>query len=87
MSEKQEADEFEEDDEAGLDADGDEVDLARLTKDMDMGRRRGSKQGMPALRKLELLAEQRRIAELTADFDDYDLDEPPRRRRPPTLRA
>jgi hypothetical protein len=31
------------------------------------------------LRKLELLAEQRRTAELTSDFNDYDLDEPKRR--------
>ncbi len=52
------------------------MDLARLTKDMDLARRRGVKQGVPALRKLELLAEQKRTAELTSDFDDYDLDEP-----------
>ena len=47
---------------------------------MDIARRRGVRQGVPAWRKLELLAEQRRIAELTSDFDDYDLEEskPPR---------
>ncbi len=78
MGEKQEADEFDEDedDEALDDHGGEEVDLARLTKDMDLARRRGTKQGVPALRKLELLAEQKRTAELTSDFDDYDLDEP-----------
>jgi hypothetical protein len=78
MSEKQEADEFEDedDDDALDDGGGDEVDLARLTKDMDLARRRGAKQGVPAWRKLELLAEQRRTAELTSDFDDYDIDEP-----------
>jgi Ni/Co efflux regulator RcnB len=77
MSEKQEADEFDEDEDDALDnGGGDEVDLARLTKDMDLARRRGAKQGVPAWRKLELLAEQRRTAELTSDFDDYDLDEP-----------
>jgi len=78
MSEKQEADEFDEDeDDDALDSDGgEEVDLARLTKDMDLARRRGVKQGVPAWRKLELLAEQKRTAELTSDFDDYDLDEP-----------
>jgi hypothetical protein len=83
MIEKQEADEFDEaDDDEVLDADGgDEVDLARLTKDMDIARRRGARQGVPALRKLELLAEQRRTAELTSDFDDYDLDEPKFARR------
>jgi Ni/Co efflux regulator RcnB len=80
MSEKQEADEFDDDeDEDTLDDEGgDEVDLARLTKDMDLARRRGAKQGVPAWRKLELLAEQKRTAELTSDFDDYDLDEPKR---------
>ncbi len=88
MIEKQEADEFDDaDDDEALDAEGEEVDLARLTKDMDIARRRGAKQGVPALRKLELLAEQRRTAELTSDFDDYDLDEPKRGRKSFTLRA
>jgi Ni/Co efflux regulator RcnB len=87
MSEKQEADEFDEgEDDDALDEGGEELDLARLTKDLDMARRRGSKQGVPAWRKLELLAEQRRTAELTSDFDDYELDEPRRGRRT-TLRV
>jgi hypothetical protein len=80
MSEKQEAEEFEDADDEELDADGDEVDLVRLTKDMDIARRRSARQGMPALRRLELLAEQKRTAELTSDFDDYDLDEQPKAR-------
>jgi Ni/Co efflux regulator RcnB len=88
MSEKQEADEFDEDeDDDTLDGGDEEVDLARLTKDMDLARRRGVKQGVPAWRKLELLAEQRRTAELTSDFDDYDLDEPRRGARRPGLRV
>ena len=88
MIEKQEAEEFDEgEDEDTLDEDGDEqVDLARLTKDMDLARRRGVRQGVPAWRKLELLAEQRRTAELTSDFDDYDLDEPKHGTRRPSLR-
>ena len=81
MSEKQEAEDFDEsDDEEVLEGD-EEVDLARLAKDMDSARRRSARNGVPALRKLELLAEQRRTAELTSDFDDYDLDEPRHRRR------
>jgi hypothetical protein len=78
MDEKPEADEFDEADDDALDIEGgDEVDLARLTKDMDQARRRGAaKQGVPAWRKLELLAEQRRTAELTSDFEDYDIDKP-----------
>ncbi len=90
MIEKQEAEEFDDadDDDAADDDGGEEVDLARLTKDMDLARRRGAKQGVPAWRKLELLAEQRRTRELTSDFDDYDLDEQPKRsRRSFTLRA
>ncbi|MEO6080344.1 MAG: hypothetical protein ABIQ86_11260 [Steroidobacteraceae bacterium] len=77
MIEKQEAEEFDEADADALENDeGDSVDLARLTKELDQARKRGAKQGVPAWRKLELLAEQRRTRELTMDFDDYDLDEP-----------
>jgi len=36
---------------------------------------------VPAWRKLELLAEQKRTAELTSDFEDYDIDEPKGARR------
>jgi hypothetical protein len=83
MIEKQETEEFDDtDDEDTLDGDSaeEDVDLVRLARDMDAARRRnGARQGVPALRKLELLAEQRRTAELTCDFDDYDLDEPKRR--------
>jgi Ni/Co efflux regulator RcnB len=83
MSEKQEADEFDDADEDALDHDeGDAADLARMTRELDQARKRGAKHGTPAWRKLELLAEQRRTRELTSDFDDYDLDEP--RRRPTT---
>jgi hypothetical protein len=74
MIEKQEADGFDDEDET-LDDGGDEVDLARLSKDMDQARRRGVKQGEPAWRRLELLAEQKRTAELTSDFEDYDLED------------
>jgi Ni/Co efflux regulator RcnB len=81
MIEKQETEEFDDtDDEDTLDGDSaeEDVDLVRLARDMDVARRRGARQGVPAWRKLELLAEQRRTAELTSDFDDYDLDEPKR---------
>lgn len=81
MIEKQQADEFDEsEDEDVLDAEAPEedVELARLTRDLDLARRRGTRQGVPAWRKLELLAEQKRIAELTCDFEDYELDEPKR---------
>lgn len=81
MNEKQEDEDFDESDvDAVLEGD-DEVDMARLSKDMDIARRRGTRNGMPALRKLELLAEQRRTAELLSDFEDYVLDEPRHLRR------
>lgn len=80
MGEKQETEDFDESDEEELEG-GEEVDLARLTRDLDTVRRRSARSGMPALRKLELLAEQRRTAELTSDFEDYELDEPKHRRR------
>lgn len=79
MIEKQQAEEFDEsDDEEALEAEGteEEVDLARLAREMDMARKRGARHGVPAWRKLELLAEQKRIAELTSDFEDYDIDGP-----------
>lgn len=87
MIEKQEAEEFDdadEDDALDGDAGTEEVDLARLTRDMDIARRRGVRQGVPAWRKLELLAEQKRTAELTSDFDDYELEDP--KPRPPHTR-
>ncbi len=76
MIEKQEAEDFEEADDGETLEGDDDVDLARLTKDLDIARRRGARNGVPAWRKLELLAEQKRTAQLTSDFDDYDLDEP-----------
>ena len=86
MIEKQEAEDFDDaDDDASLEGD-DDVDLARLTKDLDIARRKGARNGVPAWRKLELLAEQKRTAELTSDFDDYDLGEGKSARRS-TLRA
>ena len=82
MIEKQEADEFDEADDDALENDeGDAVDLARLTREMDQARKRGARHGVPAWRKLELLAEQKRTRELTSDFDDYDIEDSRRSRR------
>lgn len=80
MSEKPESEEFDEDADE-LTSDSDDVDLDRVTKDLEMAKRRGHKGGTdPAWRRLELLMEQKRTAELLSDFDDYDLDEAPRSR-------
>ena len=86
MSEKPESDEFEdeEDDEPVIE-DGD-VDLDQVIKDLDLAKRRGQKTGDPAWRRLERLLEEKHTAELTSDFEDYEIgDEPegPRKRRKP----
>jgi hypothetical protein len=72
MSEKTETEEFDEDADE-LAADSDDVDLDRVNKDLEMAKRRGQKGADPAWRRLELLMEQKRTAELLSDFDDYDI--------------
>ena len=67
MSEKQEAEDFDEADEDELEGD-EEVDLARITKELDTARRRSASNGVPAWCKLELLAKQLRTAAPTPDF-------------------
>jgi hypothetical protein len=81
MSEKTEADDFEDQDEDDIVDDSDDADLARATKDMELARRRGGPKGTePAWRRLEQLMEKKRTAELTSDFEDYEIDKPERRR-------
>lgn len=77
MNGKAETDEFEDDDDGPV-LDTDDTDLDRGTRELERAQRRGQAGGaMPALRRLELLMEHKRMAELTSDFDDYDIDEPP----------
>ncbi len=75
MSEKPESDEFE-DEEADepVVEDGD-VDLDQVNKDLDLAKRRGQKSGDPAWRRLERLLEEKHTAELTSDFEDYEIGE------------
>ncbi len=75
MSEKPESDEFEDEeaDEPVIE-DGD-VDLDQVIKDLDLAKRRGQKAGDPAWRRLERLLEEKHTAELTSDFDDYDISD------------
>jgi len=74
MSEKPESDEFEEEEAADEPLVGDsDVDLDQVTKELDMAKRRGQKVGDPAWRRLERLLEDKRTAELTSDFEDYDI--------------
>jgi hypothetical protein len=73
MSEKPESDEFE-DEEADepVVEDGD-VDLDQVIKDLDLAKRRGQRGGDPAWRRLERLLEEKHTAELTSDFEDYEI--------------
>lgn len=86
MAEK-DAEDFEEADEDAL-AGGEDMDIDAVFKDLDRQRRRGGHKpaGEPAWRRLEKYLEDRRTAELLADFDE-DLEglapepSPPARRK------
>lgn len=76
MSEKSEADEYDDDPEAVIEDSDNDEDLERVDqvfKDLDLAKRRGQKSGDPAWRKLERLLEDKRTAELTSDFADYPI--------------
>jgi len=73
MNEKPESEEFEEDEEETAFEATSEVDFDRLAKDLDAAKKRGQKLGDPAWRKLERRREEKNVAELTSDFDDYDI--------------
>lgn len=72
MSEKQEEDFDEDADE--LAGESEDPDIERVAKDLEFARRRGNKGGGdPAWRRLELLMEEKRTAELLSDLEDYDI--------------
>jgi hypothetical protein len=83
MNEKSESEEFEDEDADEPVSEEADVDLDQVIKDLDLAKRRGQKVGDPAWRRLEKLLEEKRTAELTSDFDDYDIgeEEPERARR------
>ncbi|HUA25195.1 MAG TPA: hypothetical protein VMA54_13805 [Steroidobacteraceae bacterium] len=73
MSEKSESDEFENEEEDEPVVEEGDVDLDQVIKDLDLAKRRGQRVGDPAWRRLERLLEEKRTAELTSDFEDYDV--------------
>jgi hypothetical protein len=77
MNEKSESEEFEDEDadEPVSEVEETDVDLDQVIKDLDLAKRRAQKAGDPAWRRLEKLLEDKRTAELTSDFDDYDIGE------------
>ena len=74
MNEKPESEEFDEDEEETAFEATSEVDFDRLAKDLDAAKKRGQKLGDPAWRRLERRLEDKHTAELTSDFDDYNID-------------
>lgn len=84
MSEKPESDEFDDEEADDVAESTDDVDLDRVIRDLDLAKRRGAKVGEPAWRRLERLLEEKRTAELTSDFEDYDIgiegEEPAKRK-------
>ena len=84
MNEKAESDDFEDPDADEPAGEVEDVDLDRVTKDLEMAKRRAQKLGDPAWRRLEELFEQKRTAELVSDIEDYDIgldEDSPRGRR------
>ena len=75
MNEKPESEEFDEDEEEVAFEATSEVDFDRLAKDLDAAKKRGQKLGDPAWRRLERRFEDKHTAELTSDFDDYEIDD------------
>jgi hypothetical protein len=75
MSEKAESEEFEgeEIDEPATEEVEADVDLDQVTKDLDLAKKRAQKSGEPPWRRLERMREDKLTAELTSDFDDYDI--------------
>jgi hypothetical protein len=75
MNEKHESEEFDEEEEETAFEATSEVDFDRLAKDLDAAKKRGQKLGDPAWRRLERRLEEKYTAELTSDFDDYNIDD------------
>ena len=73
MSEKPESDEFEDEEADEPVAEDGDLDLDQVIKDLDLAKRRGQRAGDPAWRRLERLIEDKHTAELTSDFEDYDI--------------
>jgi len=79
MSEKSQAEEFDDDEDGAVapadeEGDGDdEQNFDRLIDDLDKRKKAGPKPGEPAWRRLERRREERETAALLSDIDDYDI--------------
>jgi hypothetical protein len=73
MSEKPEADEFDEEEDDDAAVEPDDLDVDHLIEDLDKRKKAAVKVGEPAWRRLERIREERETAEQLSDFDDYDI--------------
>jgi hypothetical protein len=73
MSEKPEADEFEDEEAEEAEVEDGDVDLDQVAKELDLAKRHARHGGDPAWRRLERLLEDKHTAELTSDFEDYEI--------------
>ena len=73
MSEKPEADEFDEEEDDDAPVESDDLDVDHLIEDLDKRKKAAMKVGEPAWRRLERIREERETAEQLSDFDDYDI--------------
>ncbi len=79
MSGKPESGDFDDDDEDDVGGDDDTLDVDDLMRDIDKRKRAVATASEPAWRRLERMLEQKQMSELLDDFDDYDIDDVPRR--------
>jgi hypothetical protein len=79
MSEKAESEEFEGEEIDEPVAEEADVDLDQVIKDLDLAKKRAQKSGEPPWRRLERMREDKLTAELTSDFDDYDIGDDARK--------
>lgn len=73
MSEKPEADEFDDEDSDDVVGGSEDIDLDHLMNDIDKRKKGAVKVGEPAWRRLERIREERETAQLLSDFDDYEI--------------
>ena len=79
MSEKAESEEFEGEEIDEPVAEEADVDIDQVIKDLDLAKKRAQKSGEPPWRRLERMREDKQTAELTSDFDDYDIGDDSRK--------
>jgi hypothetical protein len=79
MSEKAETEEFEGEEIDEPVTEEADVDIDQVIKDLDLAKKRAQKSGEPPWRRLERMREDKQTAELTSDFDDYDIGDDTRK--------